>query len=91
MHESNSRSISSLDNEQRSKRMVEVFIGTNKENDILLLLKLRKRQLLHVGDTCTLFLMPASVNIFGYTPLYTFVFSECLISVEHEGIQPSFI
>ena len=47
--------------------------------------------LLHVGDTCTLFLMPASVNTFGYTPLYTFVFSECLICVEHEGIQPSLI
>ena len=47
--------------------------------------------LLHVGDTCTLFLMPASVNTFGYTPLYTLVFPECLISIEHEGIQPSLI
>ena len=47
--------------------------------------------LLHVGDTYTLFLMPASVNTFGYTPLYTFVFSECLISIEHEGNQPSLI
>ena len=46
---------------------------------------------LHVGDTCTLFLMPASVNTFGYTPLYTFVFSECLVGIEHEGIQPSLI
>ena len=45
--------------------------------------------MLHEGDTCTLFLMPASVNTFGYTPLYTFVFSECLICVEHEDIQPS--
>ena len=47
--------------------------------------------LLHVGDTCTLFHMPASVNTVGYTPLYTFIFSECLISVKHEGIQPSLI
>ena len=47
--------------------------------------------MLHEGDTCTLFLMSASVNTFGYIPLYTFVFSECLISIKHEGIQPSLI
>ena len=31
-------------------------------------------QVLHVGDTCTLFRMPTSMYAFGCTPLYTFVF-----------------
>ena len=48
-------------------------------------------RVLHEGDTCTLFLMSASVNTFGYIPLYTFVFLEYLISIEHKGIQPSLI
>ena len=34
---------------------------------------------LHVGDTCTLFCMPALVNTFGCTPLYTFIFTYVLL------------
>ena len=47
--------------------------------------------MLHKGNTCILFFILASVNTFDYIPLYTFVFLECLISIEHKGIQPSLI
>ena len=35
----------------------------------------RKGIMLHVSNTYTLFYIPASVNTFSYTPLYTFVFA----------------
>ena len=43
--------------------------------------------MLHVGDTCTLF-MPASVNTFGCTPLYTFVFAHVLLVLNTKLFSP---
>ena len=43
--------------------------------------------MLHVGDTCTLF-MPASVNTFGYTPLYSFVFAHVLLVLNTKLFSP---
>ena len=44
--------------------------------------------LLHVGDTCMLFRMPASVNTFGSTPLYTFVFVHVLLVLNTKLSSP---
>ena len=48
----------------------------------------RTLYLLHVGDTCTLFRMPASVNTFGCTPLYTFVFAHVLLVLNTKLFSP---
>ena len=44
--------------------------------------------MLHVGDTCTLFRMPASVYTFGYTLLYTFVFAHVLLVLNTKLFSP---
>ena len=47
-----------------------------------------ENQLLHVGDTCTLFCMPASGYAFGRTPLYTFVFVHVLLVLNTKLFSP---